>query len=118
MNKEEFAKKIAELHYPNNPNSIIDEKYRTIRINTLERQIIDELSERQTPTKDKAQPDSKALHIADVSKLFDFNDVFAPIEDALYATNSFTTDQARNIAEGIVQYIKDAGFDIIKVDNS
>jgi len=76
------------------------------------------VSERQENIKHSDKHDSKALHIADVSKRFDFNDVFAPIEDALYATNSFTTDQARNLAEGIVQYIKDAGFDIIKVDNS
>jgi hypothetical protein len=39
MEIKEFATKIAELHYPNKPNAIIDEPYRKVRMNTLIQQI-------------------------------------------------------------------------------
>ena len=43
MNIEEIANRIAELHYPNKPNAIIDEPYRLIRMRTLIMQIKSEL---------------------------------------------------------------------------
>lgn len=36
-----------------------------------------------------------------------------PIRDALYATRAFTTDDCDSLADGILQYIKDAGFSIV-----
>lgn len=42
MDIKKFAEKIAELHYPNKPNAIIDEPYRKVRMNTLKQQIEDE----------------------------------------------------------------------------
>lgn len=39
-----------------------------------------------------------------------------PIEDALYATQRFLTTQATDLAEGILEYIKDAGFTIVRTD--
>ena len=39
-----------------------------------------------------------------------------PIENALYATKRFSTTQATDLAEGILQYIKDAGFTIVRTD--
>jgi len=41
-------------------------------------------------------------------------DVSEPIQNALYATNAFTTDQCSNITDGILLYLKDAGFEIVK----
>ena len=43
MKIEEIAKRIAELHYPNKPNAIIDEPYRLVRMNTLTQQVETEL---------------------------------------------------------------------------
>jgi hypothetical protein len=43
MNIEEIAKRIAELHYPNKPNAIIDEPYRLVRMKTLRQQVETEL---------------------------------------------------------------------------
>jgi len=40
---EEIAKRIAELHYPNKPNAIIDEPYRLVRMKTLRQQVETEL---------------------------------------------------------------------------
>lgn len=39
MDINKFAKKVAELHYQNQPNAIIDEPYRERRMNTLIQQI-------------------------------------------------------------------------------
>ncbi len=39
-----------------------------------------------------------------------------PIENALYATKRFLTTQATDLAEGILEYIKDAGFTIVRTD--
>ena len=36
-----------------------------------------------------------------------------PIENALYATNIFLTIEASSLAEGIIKYIKDAGYTVI-----
>jgi hypothetical protein len=37
-----------------------------------------------------------------------------PIENALYATKRFLTTQATDLAEGILEYIKDAGYTIVR----
>lgn len=39
-----------------------------------------------------------------------------PIENALYATRRFLTTQATDLAEGIIQYIKDAGYIIVRTE--
>lgn len=39
-----------------------------------------------------------------------------PIENALYATKRFLTTQATDLAEGIFEYLKDAGFTIVRTD--
>ena len=39
-----------------------------------------------------------------------------PIENALYATRRFLTTQATDLAEGIIQYIKDAGYTIVRTE--
>ena len=39
-----------------------------------------------------------------------------PIENALYSTNRFLTTQATDLAEGIIQYIKDAGYTIVRTE--
>lgn len=39
-----------------------------------------------------------------------------PIENALYATKRFLTTQATDLAEGILEYLKDAGFTIVRTD--
>ena len=39
-----------------------------------------------------------------------------PIENALYATKRFLTTQATELAEGILDYLKDAGFTIVRND--
>jgi len=41
-------------------------------------------------------------------------DVSEPIQNALYATNAFTTDQCSELADGILLYLKEAGFIIFK----
>jgi len=37
-----------------------------------------------------------------------------PIENALYATKHFLPSQATDLANGIIQYIKEAGFKIVR----
>lgn len=49
MNIEEIAKRIAELHYPNKPNAIIDEPYRQVRMETLRKQVETELKNCSIP---------------------------------------------------------------------
>ena len=39
-------------------------------------------------------------------------EIRTPIQDALYATGQFTTDDCDTLADGILQYIKDAGMKI------
>lgn len=39
-----------------------------------------------------------------------------PIENALYATKRFLTTQATDLAEGILEYLKDAGYTIVRTD--
>lgn len=59
-----------------------------------------------------AQQQVKLFAISDVSNSDDY---YAHIEDALYSTNAFTTEESTNLANGIVQYLKDAGFNIVKI---
>ena len=74
-----------------------------------------ELSERQTPTEANKNADTKQLIIADVRlSLPDIEAVSEPIQNALYATRNFTTDQCSTLTDGILLYLKDAGFEIIK----
>jgi len=40
-------------------------------------------------------------------------EVRTPIQDALYATGKFTTDDCDTLSDGILQYIKDAGMKVI-----
>lgn len=56
----------------------------------------------------------KNLCISDVRLSLPDEDVSEPIQNALYATNAFTTDQCSNITDGILLYLKDAGFEIVK----
>ena len=46
--------------------------------------------------------------------LLDEETASEPIQNALYATSKLTIDQCNNMTEGILQYIKDAGFEIVK----
>ena len=41
-------------------------------------------------------------------------DKYAPIQDALYATGNFTTEQCDNMTEGILQYIDDAELELTR----
>jgi len=38
-----------------------------------------------------------------------------PIQNALYATDRFHTEEATELAEGIIQYITDAGYKIVRL---
>ena len=44
MKNREIANRIAELHYPNEPNAIHDQKYRLVRMKTLADQVESELN--------------------------------------------------------------------------
>jgi hypothetical protein len=57
---------------------------------------------------------SEQLNILHVRLSLPDEDVSEPIQNALYATNAFTTDQCSNITDGILLYLKDAGFEIVK----
>jgi hypothetical protein len=43
--------------------------------------------------------------------------VLEPMQNALYATNRFTTDQCSTLAEGILMYLKDAKMKIVHCGN-
>ena len=61
-----------------------------------------------------AEQQVKLFAIPDVRLSLPDEDVSEPIQNALYATNAFTTDQCSNITDGILLYLKDAGFEIVK----
>ena len=44
MKNREIANRISELHYPNEPNVIHDQKYRLVRMKTLADQVESELN--------------------------------------------------------------------------
>lgn len=55
--------------------------------------------------------------IADVSvSVLSDEEMREPIENALYATRRFLTTQATDLAEGILEYIKDAGYTIVRTE--
>lgn len=43
--------------------------------------------------------------------------VSEPIQNALYATGKMTTDDCEIVADGILLYLKDAGFEIVQINN-
>lgn len=59
--------------------------------------------------------DASALPIPDVSGLLpDEEEIRTPIQDALYATRHFLTDECTELADGILLYLKDAGFKVVR----
>ena len=45
----------------------------------------------------------------------DVGEAREPIENALYATSRFTTTEATDVAEGVLNYLKDAGYMIVAI---
>ena len=41
-------------------------------------------------------------------------DIKEPIQNALFATNSFTVDECTKLSDGILMYLKDAGYKVVK----
>ncbi len=55
-----------------------------------------------------------ALQQTDVSgSLPDKETVLEPIQNALYATGKFTTDDCDLLSDGILQYLNDAGLKVV-----
>jgi hypothetical protein len=52
-------------------------------------------------------------HLTDLSE----EDMKEPIQNALYSTGKFQVDECNELANGIIQYIKDAGMTIVKSTN-
>ena len=54
--------------------------------------------------------------LADVSGSLplDDEDVLEPIQNALYATHAFSLDDCTGLASGILSYLKEAGFAIVR----
>lgn len=44
----------------------------------------------------------------------DDEDVLEPIQNALYATHAFSLDDCTGLASGILSYLKEAGFAIVR----
>ena len=44
----------------------------------------------------------------------DDEDVLEPIQNALYATHAFSLDDCTGLANGILSYLKEAGFAIVR----
>lgn len=61
------------------------------------------------------QQGNGVLPCVSVSVLSD-EEMREPIENALYATRRFLTSQATDLAECIIQYIKDAGYIIVRTE--
>lgn len=61
------------------------------------------------------QQGNGVLPCVSVSVLSD-EEMREPIENALYATRRFLTTQATDLAEGILEYLKDAGYTIVRTD--
>ena len=61
------------------------------------------------------QQGNGVLPCVSVSVLSD-EEMREPIENALYATRRFLTTQATDLAEGIIQYIKDSGYIIVRTE--
>ncbi|MBP8993931.1 MAG: hypothetical protein KBG30_08980 [Bacteroidales bacterium] len=57
----------------------------------------------------------KNLCISDVRlSLPSEEDIREPIQNALYATRHFLTDQCTELADGILDYLNDAGFKVVR----
>jgi hypothetical protein len=64
-----------------------------------------------------AEPSNEngALPIPDVRlSLPSEEDIREPIQNALYATRHFLTDQCTELADGILDYLNDAGFKVVR----
>ena len=58
---------------------------------------------------------NKALRIHDVRlSLPSEEDIREPIQNALYATRHFLTDECTELADGILDYLNDAGFKVVR----
>ena len=68
----------------------------------------------ETSPADLAQPGASAERISSVVRCcHDTDDILKEtVENALYSTGRFTTDQCTDLAEGIIIYIKDSGLKI------
>lgn len=55
-----------------------------------------------------SKPDDSGVVFLDVETATE------PIQNALYATGEFTTDDSNLLADDILEYINDAGYNIIK----
>ena len=44
-------------------------------------------------------------------------EILEPIQNALYATGRFIPEECTELALGILQYIEDAGYSVIKTKN-
>lgn len=87
------------------------ERYVQERIEPLQKQI----TELQATIFNLMQANNLHLQNVSVSVLSD-EEMREPIENALYSTNRFLTTQATDLAEGIIQYIKDAGYTIARTE--
>jgi hypothetical protein len=64
-----------------------------------------------------SKKDQEPCTIADVSvSVLSDEEMREPIENALYATGRFLTTQATDLAEGIILYLKDAGYTIVRTE--
>ena len=70
---------------------------------------------KKNETFDKAQNGNDFIADVSVSVLSD-EEIREPIENALYSTNRFHLEQATDLAEGILEYIKDAGYSIVRTE--
>jgi len=92
-------------------------------INTKQGDLADIIKDMQqiiTKSEQEQQAEtSKAnLNIADVRLSLLEEEKREPIENALYATVQMTIDQSTDLAEGILTYIKDHGYDIVKINEA
>jgi hypothetical protein len=68
-------------------------------------------------TEQNSEKSAKALRIGSVSvSVLSDEEMREPIENALYATNRFLPTQCTDLADGIIQYIKDAGYTIVPTE--
>jgi hypothetical protein len=62
-----------------------------------------------------ADNENGALPVADVSgSLPSEEDIREPIQNALYATRNFLTDECTELADGILTYLNDYGFKVVR----
>ena len=55
------------------------------------------------------------LSLFDVSKLLPSEEeIREPIQNALYATRNFFTDECTELSIGILEYLQDAGFKVVR----